>query len=320
MLPITDTSPNKIAFIFPGQGSQALGMLASFSHVPIIQQTFKEASSVLGSDLWQLAQMGPLAHLNQTAYTQPLLLTAGVALWRLWQSVGGSIPMYLAGHSLGEYTALTCAETVDFKAAVQLVANRGRYMQEAVPEGEGAMAAIVGLEDPQITALCLEAAQGEVLAPANYNLKNQIVLSGHSAAIDRAVGLAKQMKAILAKRIPVSVPAHCCLMQSAAKKLAIDFKQHQWSPPKIPVVNNLATVVETTPIAIQQALLKQVYSAVLWGDCVQYLLQQGVNYFIECGPGKVLSGLIKRSAPSTVKINSLGEYADFQAALSGVLL
>lgn len=307
----------KIAFVFPGQGSQALGLLsalAAFS--PIIQQTFEIASEVLGKDLWQLAQSGPALMLNQTVWTQPVLLAAGVAVWRLWIAQGGQLPDFLAGHSLGEYTALTCAGSLELTDAIQLVANRGRYMQAAVPEGEGAMAAIVGLSDQQVCDVCGQATTADTqVSPANYNMPGQIVVSGHSQAVDCAVQLAKQAGAKLAKRIPVSVPAHCDLMRSAAQQLHHDLSQLNFQPPKIPVVNNVTAVVAHTPDGIKQALVKQLYSPVQWIKSIQWLQMQGVNYFIECGPGKVLSNLIKRMSPAEVTVMPIEDPINFHNAL-----
>lgn len=306
----------KIAFVFPGQGSQVLGMLASLAnHSPLIQERFKLASEVLGFDLWALSQTGPIEMLNQTALTQPVLLTAGVAIWDLWQSEKGMIPYYFAGHSLGEYTALTCAGSFDFIEAVTLVANRGLYMQEAVPKGEGAMAAILGLSDSQVSKICEQATSVGSVSPANYNTPGQIVISGHSASVDRAIALAKEQGAKLAKRIPVSVPAHCQLMKPAAQRLANDLGVLTCKIPKIPVVNNVSASIETSTQAIQHALIKQLYSPVLWVDTIQWLLQQGVNAFIECGPGRVLSGLIKRISPADTYMTSIGEWPDFKKAL-----
>lgn len=285
----------KIAFIFPGQGSQALGMLAELAeHYPLIQETFAQASQALNFDLWELCQKGPATALNQTENTQPALLAASVALWRLWQQQRGLKPLYMAGHSLGEYSALVCAGALDFLTAVRLVAERGRLMQAAVPMGKGAMAAIVGLENSKLIALCDSLAEGQVLSPANYNAIGQTVVAGDSAAVDRLVAHAKQAGAKLAKLIPVSVPSHCALMKPAAEHLSETLKTVHISAPQIPVVNNVDVVIEHDAIAIKKALVKQLYSPVRWVEIIQWMEQQKLDEFIECGPGKVLSGLNKR--------------------------
>lgn len=284
-----------IAFIFPGQGSQAVGMLSELaSDYPIIGETFAEASQSLAYDLWQLVQHGPEEQLNQTQITQPALLAASTALWRLWQKEGGQPPLFLAGHSLGEYSALVAANTLEFSSAIRLVAERGRLMQEAVPSGVGAMAAIVGLEDKTLQELCASLAQGQVLAPANYNSIGQTVVAGNSEAVDRLVAQAKQAGAKLAKRIPVSAPSHCLLMQPAAERLAHYLNTVSFLPPQLPVINNVAVKIEKTPEAIKSALVKQLSSPVRWVEIIQYLKKQNIEQLIECGPGKVLAGLNKR--------------------------
>lgn len=285
----------KFAFIFPGQGSQSIGMLAELAeHYPLIQETFAQSSQVLNFDLWELCQKGPIEALNQTENTQPALLTASVALWRLWQQQRGIKPLYMAGHSLGEYSALVCAGAMDFLIAVRLVAERGRLMQLAVPPGKGAMCAIAGLENSKLIELCELAAEGQVLAPANYNAIGQTVVAGESDAVNRLLVKAKQAGAKLAKLLPVSVPSHCALMKPAAEHLAETLKTIHVSAPQIPVVNNVDVVVEHDPIAIKKALVKQLYSPVRWVETIQYLAQQKIDEFIECGPGKVLAGLNKR--------------------------
>ncbi len=287
--------PKKIAFIFPGQGSQTLGMLSEFAgHYPIIQEIFAQASQVLKFDLWELCQQGPIAALNQSENTQPALLVASVALWRVWQEQRGVKPVYMAGHSLGEYSALVCTGTLDFLTAVRLVAERGRLMQAAVPVGKGAMAAIVGLENSQLLRLCDSLAEGQVLSPANYNSIGQTVVAGDSAAVDRLVANAKQAGAKLAKRIPVSVPSHCALMEPAAEHLMETLKMIHFSEPQIPVVNNVDVEIVDDPIRIKKALVKQLYHPVRWVEIIQWMEQQKIDEFIECGPGKVLAGLNKR--------------------------
>ena len=285
----------KIAFIFPGQGSQTLGMLSEFAgHYPIIQETFAQASQVLKFDLWELCQQGPIAALNQTENTQPALLAASVALWRIWRQQRGAKPLYMAGHSLGEYSALVCAGALDFLTAVRLVAERGRLMQAAVPVGKGAMAAIVGLENNKLLSLCDSLAEGQVLAPATYNSIGQTVVAGDSAAVDRLVANAKQAGAKLAKRIPVSVPSHCALMKQAAEHLAETLQTIHFSAPQIPIINNADVEMADDPIRIKKALVKQLYHPVRWVEIIQWMEQQKIDEFIECGPGKVLAGLNKR--------------------------
>lgn len=288
----------KIACIFPGQGSQALGMLAELAtEYPVIQATFAAASAVLNYDLWQLTQQGPETQLNQTEFTQPALLAAGVAVWRVWQQYQLPEPQLFAGHSLGEYTALVCADAVDFADAIKLVAARGRYMQAAAGD-QGAMAAIIGLDEQQVTAICVTAAEQEIVAPANFNAQGQIVIAGHSAAVERAVELAKAQGAKLAKRLAVSVPSHCILMHPAAEQLAVDLAQITITVPRIPVLNNVAVAINNEPAAIKSALIQQLYQPVRWVESVQYLAAQGIDALVECGPGKVLTGLSKRITPA----------------------
>lgn len=285
----------KIAFIFPGQGSQTLGMLAEFAkEYPLIQETFVQASHVLKFDLWELCQEGPAAALNQTENTQPALLAASVALWRVWRQQAGVRPTFMAGHSLGEYSALVCGGALDFVTAVRLVAERGRLMQTAVPPGVGAMAAIVGLDNDKLQALCDSLAENQVLAPANYNSIGQTVVAGDAAAVDRLIEQAKQAGAKLAKLIPVSVPSHCALMKPAAKHLAETLQTIHISVPHIPIINNVDVSIEHDPNLIKKALTEQLYSPVRWVEIIQALEKQGIEEFIECGPGKVLAGLNKR--------------------------
>ncbi|WP_342146517.1 ACP S-malonyltransferase [Rickettsiella endosymbiont of Aleochara curtula] len=285
----------KIAFIFPGQGSQTLGMLAEFARdYSLIRETFMEASHVLKFDLWELCQEGPEAVLNQTENTQPALLTASVALWRVWQQQRGSKPTFMAGHSLGEYSALVCGGALDFMTAVRLVAERGRFMQAAVPPGVGAMAAIVGLDNDKLQALCEFLAEGQVLAPANYNSIGQTVVAGDAAAVQRLIEHAKQAGAKLAKLIPVSVPSHCALMKPAAEHLAETLQTIHISVPHIPYINNVDVGIEHDPRLIKKALVEQLYSPVRWVEIIQDLEKRGIEEFIECGPGKVLAGLNKR--------------------------
>jgi len=284
-----------LAFVFPGQGSQSVGMLAELGeNQPSVKETFAQASEVLGFDLWELVQKGPDAELNDTANTQPAMLVAGVAIWRLWQQRGGENPVVMAGHSLGEYTALVCAGAVDFEEAVALVRERGRYMQEAVPPGEGAMAAILGLDDEQVIAICERAAEGEVVAAVNFNSPGQVVVAGAAGAVSRAVDLAREEGAKRAIVLPVSVPSHCALMRDAARRLEERLKEVTIRSPEVPVVNNVDVVAERDPEAIRDALVRQLYSPVRWVETIRCLAEQGVDTLVECGPGKVLAGLNRR--------------------------
>jgi [acyl-carrier-protein] S-malonyltransferase len=284
------------AFIFPGQGSQHVGMMTDLAaKFPLVQELFSQASDVLGYDLWQLTQAGPEEELNRTEYTQPALLVAGVAVWRIWQALRGPMPRFMAGHSLGEYTALVCSGALDFLSAVTLVADRGRYMQSAVASGKGGMAAIIGLDEAQVLALCAEASQSdEVVSPANYNSIGQIVIAGETQALARAVVLAKEKGAKLAKKLPVSVPSHCSLMKPAAEKLAKRLATITFQNPHIPVVNNVAVTCLTQSHDIGDALVQQLYSPVRWLETIQFFAKQGITYVVESGPNKVLVGLNKR--------------------------
>lgn len=285
----------KLAFVFPGQGSQSLGMLQELAQVfPMVEQTFAEASAILGYDLWQITKSGPEEKLNQTDITQPALLTASAAIYQLWLEQNGPVPVMMAGHSLGEYSALVCAGIIEFAAGVDLVAKRGRYMIEAMQQQEGSMAAIVGLEDEQVAAICVEAAQGEVLAPANYNSIGQIVIAGHKTAIKRAIELATTAGARLAVEIAVSVPCHCSLMQPAANQLAKALEATIIQEAKMPIIHNVDVTSYQHPQVIRDALIRQLYSPVRWVETIQLMAKQGITHIIECGPGKVLTGLIKR--------------------------
>ncbi|NDL61919.1 ACP S-malonyltransferase [Acerihabitans arboris] len=284
-----------LAMVFPGQGSQTVGMLAELAaQFPLIEATFAEASEALGYDLWQLAQQGPAEELNKTWQTQPALLTASVALWRVWQQQGGQQPSWLAGHSLGEYSALVCAGVLDFAQSARLVELRGRLMQEAVPAGVGAMSAIIGLDNAAIEQACLESAQGQVVSPVNFNSPGQVVIAGHKEAVERAGAACKAAGAKRALPLPVSVPSHCALMKPAADKLAQALENITFSAPTVPVVNNVDVRPETDPDAIRLALVRQLYNPVRWTETVQYLAAQGVEVMLEVGPGKVLTGLTKR--------------------------
>lgn len=303
-----------LALVFPGQGSQAVGMLAELhQEFDIVRTTFAEASTALGYDLWQLVAQGPEADLNETHRTQPALLTASVAVFRLWQQQGLPTPAYLAGHSLGEYSALVCAGVLSLADAVVLVEKRGRYMQSAVPAGTGAMSAIIGLDDALIAKACAEAAQGEVVAPVNYNSPGQVVIAGHKAAVERANELCKAAGAKRALPLPVSVPSHCALMQPAAEALKADLATLAFHPAVIPVVNNVDVAVVTTAAEISDALVRQLYSPVRWTETIEYLAAQGVTQVIELGAGKVLSGLIKR-INKELNTSSVNDVASLQAA------
>lgn len=304
----------KWAMVFPGQGSQSLGMLKDIAEAyPQVQQTFALASSTLGYDLWQVVQENK-ALLNQTSTTQPALLTASFALWQIWQAESLPLPQCLAGHSLGEYTALVCAKALDFKDAVKLVAERGRLMQQAVPEGQGAMAAIVGLTAEQVQAICEMAAASDVLAPANFNADGQIVIAGHKAGVLRAVELAKQQQAKLATVLAVSVPSHCRLMQPAAQQLAQTLEKIHLQRPQIPIFNNVDVKIEVEPSAIKSALIRQLSHPVRWVDTIHGFAEQGVQLIVECGPGKVLAGLHKRITP-TIPTLGMGDVAMLQNTL-----
>jgi len=306
----------KIALVFPGQGSQSVGMLADlYAEFAIVRETFAEASAALGYDLWALVANGPDADLNETHRTQPALLTASVAVWRLWQQQQGAEPAYLAGHSLGEYSALVCAGVLSLADAVKLVEKRGQYMQSAVPAGTGAMSAIIGLDDALIAKACEEAAQGEVVAPVNYNSPGQVVIAGHKAAVERANDLCKAAGAKRALPLPVSVPSHCALMRPAAEQLATDLKALTFNTPVISVVNNVDVVVAADAASIQDALVRQLFSPVRWTETIEFLANQGVTDVIELGAGKVLSGLIKRINKELLT-TSVCDVASLQAALA----
>jgi [acyl-carrier-protein] S-malonyltransferase len=261
-----------------------------------IERTFAEASEVLGFDLWQLVQNGPEDSLNKTTNTQPAMLVAGVAVWRVWQSRGGPLPDYVAGHSLGEYTALVCAQAIEFKEAVQLVADRGRFMQQAVPIGEGAMAAIMGLDDDAVRQVCEEVAAGDILAPVNFNAPGQVVVAGNTAAVERVVDQAKSAGARRAVLLPVSGPFHSTLMHPAAVRMAERLRRTDIRNPQIPVIHNSHVEMETDPGAIRNVLVQQIESPVRWVETIQKMVALGVDTVVECGPGKVLAGLNKRIA------------------------
>ncbi|QTS84104.1 ACP S-malonyltransferase [Coxiella endosymbiont of Amblyomma nuttalli] len=288
------------AFVFPGQGSQQVGMLAELAmEHPIVKETFQEASVLLGYDLWELSQKGPKERLDQTEFTQPALLVAGVAIFRFWESLGGEKPKMMAGHSLGEYIALVCAEALTFKDAVLLVENRGRYMQEAVHPDEGAMGAIIGMDEAQVQTVCKRSEKGKIVKPANLNCPDQVVISGHTDAVDRALALAKAEGAKIVIRISVSVPSHCPLMQPAADRLAQDLKKITISSPVVPIIHNMDVTFHVEPEAIREALVQQLVNPVRWIETIQMMVKRGIKLFIECGPNNKLAGLNKRIDPHT---------------------
>lgn len=284
-----------LAFVFPGQGSQAIGMLRGLAEQHSqVTTTFAEASNVLGYDLWQVVQEGPEARLNSTDVTQPAMLAADVATWRVWQALHGKQPTMMAGHSLGEYSALVCAESLSFTDAIKLVAARGQYMQDAVPAGTGAMAAILGLDDAVVIEVCNQAAQGQIVQAVNFNSPGQVVVAGHKTAVERATVLAKDKGAKRAVLLPVSVPSHCQLMLPAAKRLAADLTKINATTPRIRVINNVDVAQPTEPAQIRDALVRQLYQPVRWVEIIQTMAKLGTTQLIECGPGKVLVSLNKR--------------------------
>jgi [acyl-carrier-protein] S-malonyltransferase len=290
------------AFVFPGQGSQSVGMMAAYGDAAVVRATFDEASAALGDDLWLMVAEGPAEVLTQTVNTQPVMLTAGIAAWRLWQEKGGKNPAVLAGHSLGEYAALVAAGVISLKDAVPLVRLRATAMQEAVPVGTGAMAAILGLDTPSIVAACAEAAQGEVVEPVNFNANGQTVIAGHKAAVERAMDACKARGAQMAKALPVSAPCHSSLIRPAADKLAARLAELTLNTPAIPVINNVDVVIENDPARIKDALIRQAYNPVRWVETIQKIAAMGVSTVAECGPGKVLAGLTKRCADGVVGV------------------
>jgi [acyl-carrier-protein] S-malonyltransferase len=304
-----------IAFVFPGQGSQSIGMLAELgAEHPIVMETFAQASEVLGYDLWKLVQHDEEGQLNQTHITQPALLTASVALWRLWLQQGGLMPSVLAGHSLGEYSALVCAGALEFTDAVRLVEARGQFMQAAVPPGEGAMAAIIGMDDDAIAIACEASAQGQVVAPVNYNSPGQVVIAGSKAAVERAMVACKEAGAKRALPLPVSVPSHCALMLPAADKLRTMLAGMTVKVPTVSVVQNVDAKVAHSAEAIVNNLVAQLHQPVLWTQCVESIAASGVELVVECGPGKVLNGLTKR-INKTLQTASINDAASFAATL-----
>ena len=304
-----------LAFVFPGQGSQSLGMLAELaSEFSVVGETFAEASGGAGVDLWAVSQDGPEEALNRTENTQPALLAAGVAVWRVWQELGGGTPATLAGHSLGEYTALVCAGSLSLVDAARLVATRGRLMQAAVPQGVGAMAAILGGDDAQIAQVCAEVADGQVVAPANYNAPGQLVIAGNTEAVDRALARLAELGVRKAVKLAVSVPSHCALMRQAADQLAQQFETVSWSSPNIPIIQNAEAKSYEGVEEIRAALARQLYLPVRWTESVHALAARGSTRVAECGPGKVLTGLLKR-IERTLDGRAIGAPADIQQTI-----
>ena len=307
-------------FAFPGQGSQSVAMLAELAeNFPVVIDTYKEASDALGYDLWELVQQGPAEALNQTDKTQPALLAASVAIWRVWAQQGGEKPSVVAGHSLGEYSALVCAGVIDFKDALKLVELRGQLMQQAVPAGTGAMYAIIGLDNAAIASACEQAAQGEVASPVNFNSPGQVVIAGNKAAVERAGALCKEAGAKRALPLPVSVPSHCALMKPAAEKLAVALQDIEFKTPEIAVINNVDVIAETDAEKIKDALVRQLFCPVRWTEIVEKMAADGVTLQIEAGPGKVLSGLVRRIDKSFTAqaINDSATLAKALAAVKG---
>jgi len=305
----------KLAFVFPGQGSQQVGMMKNFTDLPEVKATFDEASAALGDDLWRLAEEGPAEAQNLTRNTQPLMLTADVALWRAWNAAGGAAPAIVAGHSLGEYGALVAAGALTLATAVPLVRFRAEAMQEAVPAGVGAMAAIMGGDDAAIAQACRDAAQGEIVEPVNFNAPGQLVIAGHKTAVERAIAAAKAGGAKRGLLLPVSAPFHSSLMKPAAERLAQRLAQVEVAAPSIPVLHNVDVASHPSPDGVRTALAQQAASAVRWSDTIRAFAAQGVTHVIECGPGKVLAGLVRRIDDSLVAL-SLGDRPEFDEALA----
>lgn len=294
MAPRSEPSAD-LGFVFPGQGSQAVGMLAELAEQhALVRETFEEASDGASRDLWTLVQDGPEGELNQTENTQPALLAAGVAVWRVWNDMGGARPACLAGHSLGEYAALVAAGVLSLSDGANLVAERGRLMQSAVPAGIGAMAAVLGGDDDVIAAVCAEVAEGQVVAPANYNAPGQLVIAGHAEAVQRAIKALAEQGVRKAVMLPVSVPSHCSLMREAAEKLSVRMADIQWHEPQIPVIQNADADVHSSIAHIRAALERQLYMPVRWRKSIDSMARNGVTRVAECGPGKVLCGLLRR--------------------------
>lgn len=306
---------NMLAFVFPGQGSQSLGMLGDLADAQaVVRETFDEASDAAGIDLWALSQGGPHAQLDRTEYTQPALLAAGIAVWRAWRNAGGPQPAVLAGHSLGEYTALVAAGALSLGQGARLVRLRGQLMQGATPDGTGAMAAVLGADDALVREVCEAAAQAQVLVPANFNAPGQVVIGGNTEAVDRAIALLTERGVRKVVKLAVSVPSHTPLMRDEAQRLAEAMRALDWRMPQIPVVQNVDARVHDDVDAILEALVQQLYLPVQWTSCVQALTARGATRMGECGPGKVLAGLIKR-IDREIDVRALGSTVQFNTAL-----
>jgi [acyl-carrier-protein] S-malonyltransferase len=306
----------KIAFTFPGQGSQSVGMMQAYGSLPHLRSTFAEASEVLGEDLWKMAQDGPAELLSETTRTQPLMLTAGIALYRAWKSLGGRQPAMVAGHSLGEYTALVAAGALDFDEAVRLVRFRAESMQDAVPAGTGGIAAILGLDDDSVRSVCREASHhGESVEAANYNSPSQVVIAGNRSAVERAMALAKENGAKRAVMLPMSVPSHCSLMRPAGEKLKIRLDATKLHMPSVPVLHNADVSSASNLDELKDALVRQLSSPVRWVETVQDMVRRQCDVILECGPGKVLQGLNKRIDSGPMHL-SLGDKGSFESALA----
>jgi [acyl-carrier-protein] S-malonyltransferase len=304
-----------LSIVFPGQGSQSVGMLAALAEAyPLVKETFDEASEAVGLDLWRLSQEGPEEILGRTENTQPAMLAAGVAVFRVWQAQGGPIPAIVAGHSLGEYSAVVASGALDFAVAARLVARRGRLMQEAVPAGTGAMAAILGLDDAAVLAVCRETAAGEVVEAVNFNSPGQVVIGGHATAVGRALDRARELGAKRAVMLALSVPSHCALMRGASKQLAAELEKLELRPPGITVLHNADVAGAAEPAAIRDKLIRQLYSPVRWVETVRRIADEGIGLIVEAGPGKVLSGLVRR-IDRGIRALSVADPAELEKAL-----
>ena len=307
---------SSLAFVFPGQGSQSVGMLAEMAELhPVIAETFREASDGAGVDLWALSQQGPEEQLNRTEYTQPALLAAGIAVWRAWRQQGGARPAVLAGHSLGEYTALVAAGALSLHDAAHLVRIRGQLMQDASPPGTGAMAAVLGAEEALVQRICEQASQSRIVVPANFNSPGQVVIGGDAAAVEHALALLAEAGVRKTVKLAVSVPSHTPLMREAANRLSETMAGLAWNEPEIPVVQNVDAEVHQGVQSIRDALVRQLYLPVQWTACVQALAGRGAVRIAECGPGKVLAGLVRRIDKS-LDARAIGGVGDFEAALA----
>jgi [acyl-carrier-protein] S-malonyltransferase len=307
----------KFALLFPGQGSQSLGMMRPFAESRVVREVFDKASQVLAQDLWRLAAEGPEEALSATVNTQPLMLTAGYAVYRAWREAGGADPLAMAGHSLGEYTALTAAGVISFSDAIALVRVRARAMQEAVPRGVGAMAAILGLDDAVVREACSEAAQGEIVEAVNLNAPSQVVIAGHRAAVERAAEVARARGAKRVMMLPVSAPFHSSLLASAAERLARHLETVRFNVPRVPVINNVDVEQPSEPGAVKRALARQAASPVRWVETIERMVAAGVTDVLECGPGRVLAGLAKRIHPA-LRAHALTDPQALEAALEAV--